>query len=423
MSSTVLFGVQWGDEGKGKIIDVLMENCDVIVRFQGGANAGHTVEVGDEKFVLHLIPSGILREGRSCIISNGVVIDPIALVEEIKGLEARGINVRNCLQISNRAHIVFPYHKLADAMKEDAAKDKSIGTTRRGIGPAYSDKASRVGIRMAELKNIDRLESLYREQAALYNEKFSAANCETLDIDSAWTELKEVAEILAPLVTDTVYTINAAIKAGKKMLFEGAQGFWLDIDHGTYPYVTSSNTSVGGACTGAGVAPKHIDEVYGVVKAYTTRVGEGPFPTELHGQEGEDLRQAGNEFGATTGRPRRCGWFDSVACSYAVMVNGIDKLAVTKMDVLDNLDELKICTSYMLDGAETKEVPVSAEDMDRLEPVYETMPGWKTSTVEVRSWDDLPENAKAYLSRLSELLDCKIGIISTGPHRRETFFV
>ena len=290
--ATVLIGVQWGDEGKGKIIDVLMEASDLVVRFQGGANAGHTVEVGDEKYVLHLIPSGILRENRDCVIGNGVVMDPLELVKEIKGLEERGFDVRSQLQISNRAHLVFNYHRVADVAREKAAK-KMIGTTGRGIGPCYSDKAKRVGIRGGDLKKIDKLKERFMDQINFYNEFFASLGVEILDVDAEWTLIKEAAEFLGPMVTDTVISVNKAIREGKEVLLEGAQGMWLDIDHGTYPYVTSSNTSVGGAWTGSGIAPQHITDVYGVVKAYTTRVGEGPFPTELYGQDGEDLRQAG----------------------------------------------------------------------------------------------------------------------------------
>ncbi len=423
MSTTVLVGVQWGDEGKGKIIDFLTESADVVARFQGGANAGHTVEFGTEKFVLHLIPSGILRDGKTCIIGNGVVVDPLELVNEIEMLESRGIQVRDRLVLSDRAHVVCSYHRVCDGMREHAAGDKMIGTTKRGIGPTYADKANRIGIRCGDFKKIDRLEKRFRAQLKCYNEMFKQGGVDTLDVDAEWQNMAEVAEMLAPMVSDTAVLVDQAIRDDKNVLYEGAQGFWLDIDYGTYPYVTSSNTSVGGACTGGGLAPRRVGTVWGVVKAYTTRVGEGPFPTELHGEEGENIRQLGHEFGATTGRPRRCGWFDAVACHYAAMVCGIDKIAFTKLDVLDELEELKICTSYKLDGETLTAVPGDVEDLERVEPVYETMPGWQCSTRDVRSWDDLPENAKTYLTRLAELMECEIGLVSTGPNRTETFLV
>ncbi len=422
MATTVLTGIQWGDEGKGKIIDVLTEKADVIVRFQGGANAGHTVEIGDERFILHLIPSGILRAGKLCIIGNGVVVDPLGLVAEIQALEERGLELRSRLQISNRAHLVFSYHRAADTWRETSAATPAIGTTRRGIGPAYADKANRIGIRAGDLRHPARLEERFRRQVEAYNQKFEVQGLELLEADREWRELREAAELLAPMVTDTVLTVNRAVRAGKELLFEGAQGLWLDIDYGTYPFVTSSNTSVGGACTGGGLGPKQVDWIYGVVKAYTTRVGEGPFPTELTDDQGEHLRRVGKEYGATTGRPRRCGWFDAVGCRYAVMLNSVDRLAVTKLDVLDDLAEIKICTAYRLDGELLSEMPADTEDILRAEPVYEDMPGWQHPTSQARSWDDLPANAQSYLERIVELLEVKIGLVSTGPHRCETFF-
>ena len=322
------------------------------------------------------------------------------------------------------AQLIFQYHKEVDALKEaKCASDKKIGTTKRGIGPAYADKAHRVGIRGIELTNLVKLEKLFREQALSYNKVFADAGVAELDIDAEWLKAKTAAEYLAPFVKDTVLTVNRAIKAGKKILCEGAQGMWLDIDHGTYPYVTSSNTTSGGACTGAGIAPKHIGTVWGVMKTYTTRVGEGPFPTELLDSSGEELRQAGGEFGATTGRPRRCGWFDAVASSYSCLVNGVDNLAMTKMDVLDYLDELKICTAYKIDGKITKDMPTSSEILTKVEPIYETMPGWNCPTTEIRKWEDLPVNAQKYLERIAELVDARIAIVSVGPKREQTFSV
>lgn len=421
MSVDVLLGTQWGDEGKGKLIDVLTRDIDMVVRFQGGNNAGHTVEIGKEKYVLHLVPSGIFRPGVACVIGNGLVVDPIALMEEMQDLVKRGIDV-SAVELSCKSQLIFQYHKEVDALKEEkCATDKKIGTTKRGIGPAYSDKANRVGIRGIELTNLTKLEKLFREQALNYNKIFAEAKVSQIDIDAEWLRVKTAAEYLAPFVKDTVLSVNRAIKAGKKILCEGAQGMWLDIDHGTYPYVTSSNTTTGGACTGAGIAPKHIGTVWGVMKAYTTRVGEGPFPTELLDNSGEELRQAGGEFGATTGRPRRCGWFDSVASSYSCLVNGVDNLAMTKIDVLDYLDELKICTAYKIDGQITKDMPTSSEALAKVEPIYETMPGWNCPTTEIRKWEDLPVRAQKYLERIAELVDAKIAIVSVGPKREQTF--
>jgi adenylosuccinate synthase len=423
MSVEILVGTQWGDEGKGKLIDVLTQDIDMVVRFQGGNNAGHTVEIGKEKYVLHLVPSGIFRSGVACIIGNGLVVDPVSLMEEMQELTRRGLNV-SVVELSSKSQLIFQYHKEMDALRENKSPgDKKIGTTKRGIGPAYADKANRVGIRGAELLNLPKLEKLFREQAAEYNKIFAEADVRELNIDAEWQRVKAAAEYLAPFVKDTVLSVNRAIKAGKRVLCEGAQGMWLDIDHGTYPYVTSSNTTTGGACAGAGIAPKHIGTVWGVMKAYTTRVGEGPFPTELLDQAGEDLRQAGGEFGATTGRPRRCGWFDAVASSYSCMVNGVDKLAITKLDVLDGLKELKICTAYEIDEEITEDMPVSSDVLAKAKPVYETMPGWECSTSEVRKWDDLPENAREYLKRIAELVDAEIAIVSVGPKREQTFSV
>ena len=348
MPVDILVGTQWGDEGKGKLIDVLTRDVDAVVRFQGGNNAGHTVEIGDRHYVLHLVPSGIFRPGVKCVIGNGVVVDPVALDAEIRELEAKEIDT-GAIELSNRAQLIFAYHKAADALNEQGAKVK-IGTTGRGIGPAYSDKMRRTGIRAIDLTSPERLSAQFRTEAAKYNRLFAEAGAPQLDIEAELAKMLEAATRLAPLVTDTVYSVNAAIKAGKNVLFEGAQGALLDIDHGTYPFVTSSNTTSGGACTGGGVPPQCIRDVWGVIKAYTTRVGAGPFPTELFDATGEKLRQVGREFGATTGRPRRCGWFDAVASRYACMVNGVNKLAVTKLDVLDDLEQIAICVGYRING-------------------------------------------------------------------------
>lgn len=422
MGSSILIGIQWGDEGKGKVIDVLTKDIDMVVRFQGGNNAGHTVEIGNEKYVLHLVPSGIFRPGVDCVIGNGLVVDPIALEKEMKGLTDRNVDV-STIQLSTRAHLIFAYHRHMDGLREAGLRSEGleeIGTTKKGIGPAYCDKAARVGIRAVDMLDYTVLETKFRAQAARYNLEFAAAGMTELNIDEEWAAVKQSAGYLRPFIKDTVLTVNRAAAAGKKILFEGAQGTHLDIDHGTYPFVTSSNTTSGGACTGAGLSPKYIDSVIAVVKAYTTRVGSGPFPTELFDDVGELLRQRGSEFGATTGRPRRCGWFDAVATRYACMVNGVDQLVFTKLDVMDTLREVKICIGYEVDGMVTEEMPA---DIMNVKPVYESMPGWNCSTEAVRCWNDLPSAAKNYLSRLEELIGGKIHIISVGPKRDQTFIV
>ena len=421
MAVSVLVGVQWGDEGKGKIIDVLTRDAEMVVRFQGGNNAGHTVEAEDRKLVLHLVPSGILREGTACVIGNGVVVDPIGLMQEMKGLTDQGISVAN-VQLSDRCHLIMPWHKLLDAYNEGkAAPGKKIGTTKRGIGPAYASKANRTGIRGVEILNKSRFETLFRAEAAEYNKLYPAHGSEQLDVDKAWEEMSVAIDYLTPYVTDTTVSINAAYKAGKSVLLEGAQGAFLDIDHGTYPFVTSSNTTSGGACTGAALPPRAISNVWGVLKAYTTRVGEGPFPTEQENEIGSFLQNKGGEFGATTGRPRRCGWLDIVGARYSCMVNGVDLLAVTKLDVLDELDEIKICTAYKINGEIRENFPADTTLLDHVEAIYETLPGWKCDTTQAKCWNDLPEKAQKYLLRVAELLDAKIGIVSVGPDRDQTF--
>ena len=425
MPADILVGTQWGDEGKGKLIDVLTRDVDCVVRFQGGSNAGHTVEIGSEKYVLHLVPSGIFRKGVKCLIGNGVVVDPVGLAGEMQALAARGLDVSQ-IEISSKCHLIFSYHRRADSMREDglsASGARRIGTTGRGIGPAYADKASRTGIRGAELTSPERLESMFRRECAKYNKIFTAAGVEPLDIDAEWAELAPAAAYLAPFVGDTVYTVNEMLRDGKKVLCEGAQGALLDIDHGTYPFVTSSTTMSGGACGGAGIAPRHVRDVWGVLKAYTTRVGEGPFPTELFDADGEKLRAAGREFGATTGRPRRCGWFDAVAGGYGCMVNGVNNLAITKLDVLDDMPELKICTGYRINGEVTTRMPSRSDELEAAEPVYETMPGWMCSTSGAGSWDELPLRAREYLIRIAELVRASIAIVSVGPKREQTFEV
>lgn len=419
MPVDILIGTQWGDEGKGKLIDVLTKDVDMVVRFQGGNNAGHTVEIGSERYVLHLVPSGIFRPGVRCVIGNGLVVDPVALVEELEGIRARGIAADN-LELSDRAQLIFIYHKRADALNEKGAVRK-IGTTGRGIGPAYCDKMRRCGIRGCDLCKPEILSAKFRAEAARYNRLFAEAGAEQIDVEAELKKVLEAAAKLAPLVRNTAYTIAAAVKEGKKILCEGAQGGLLDVDHGTYPFVTSSNTVSGGACTGAGIPPTAVRNVYGVVKAYTTRVGEGPFPTELFDAQGELLRSRGREFGATTGRPRRCGWFDAVATRYSCMLSGVNKMVITKLDVLDACDEISICTAYEIDGVRTTEFPAAVEDLEKVRPVYEVMPGWKTPLDAVTSPDKLPENARKYLARIAELTGAAIEIISVGPRRDQTF--
>lgn len=424
MKSTVLVGVQWGDEGKGKIIDVLTEGVDVVVRFQGGNNAGHTVEIGSNKYVLHLVPSGIFRPNALCIIGNGVVVDPKALVKEIKELEEAGIKFKGRLEVSTRCHLILKYHSLMDGLREQQRNpDQKIGTTKRGIGPAYADKAARRGIRALEMIDLKRFEERFREEATFYNKIFSSCNCECVDIDSEWKILAEAAKFLKEYIVDSVLTINKAAKARKNILFEGAQGMLLDVDYGTYPFVTSSNTTSGGACTGSGLSPKYIDSVVGVMKAYCTRVGEGPFPSELHGEEGKKLRASGREYGATTGRPRRCGWFDAVSARYSCMINGVDKLAITKLDVLDKYETLKICTAYNVNGKIVKDMPSDTAEIAIAIPVYEEYPGWNAPTNDACSFNELPDAAQKYLTKIAELVDADIGIVSVGPNRRQTFVV
>lgn len=423
MSCTVLVGLQWGDEGKGKIIDVLTSEADVVVRFQGGSNAGHTVEIGDKKYVLHLIPSGIFRDGVLNIIGNGVVMDPVRVYEEIVGLQEQGLNCENRLQISSRAQLVFAYHCGVDGLNEKARGANKIGTTKRGIGPCYSDKINRVGIHAAELCNLPVLKSKFVRKMEAVNMQLAANEEPTYDIDKEWAKIEQAASVLAPLITDTTLSINKEIQAGKRVLFEGAQGTWLDVDFGTYPFVTSSNTISGGACSGSGVSPVHIKDVVGIAKAYTTRVGEGPHPTELFDADGEHLSQVGREFGATTGRRRRCGWFDAVATRYSCMINGVTRLVVTKLDVLDQLPVIKVCVAYELDGERLESLPVNMNDFSRLKPIYEEIPGWQCSTEHVSCWEDLPEQAKYYVRRLAELVNAPLDIISVGPKRHQTFKV
>jgi adenylosuccinate synthase len=423
MANTVLIGAQWGDEGKGKIIDVLTQDVDVVVRFQGGNNAGHTVKIGEEKYVLHLIPSGMLHEGKICVIGNGVVVNPLALMEEIDELAARGIGAEGRLFISDRAHLVVPYHGAIDAAREHRlSAGKKIGTTKRGIGPAYGDKVSRVGLRMGDMLDPD-FASMLADRVDESNAVLKALGGEPLDKDEVVSTYGAVARRVAPYVVDTIPLLASYVREGRAILCEGAQGTMLDIDFGTYPFVTSSNASGGGACTGTGIPPHRIDRVIGVVKAYTTRVGEGPFMTELTDDIGRLMGKEGNEFGATTGRPRRCGWFDAVQVRYSASINGVDYWAMTKLDVLDKLETLKICVRYICDGQSYDSVPANPRVLARCQPVYEEMPGWNRSTKGVTRLDDLPEAARNYVNRLCELTGCPLGILSVGPARESTLRV
>ncbi|MFO7869858.1 MAG: adenylosuccinate synthase [Kiritimatiellia bacterium] len=420
MSNTVLIGCQWGDEGKGKVIDVLTADADVVVRYQGGNNAGHTVKTNDEKYVLHLIPSGILHPEKTCVIGNGVVVDPVALLEEIEELSRRGISVDDRLAVSDRAHVVFGYHRGIDEWREGKKfAGRRIGTTKRGIGPAYGDKVTRVGLRTCDLVD-DCFGETFKVCVERANKVITALGGQTVDPSSITREYTEAGKRLAPYVKDSMKLLNDAVKHGKSILFEGAQGTMLDIDFGTYPFVTSSNASVGGACTGSGVAPHRIDRVIGVMKAYSTRVGEGPFPTELSDAVGKTLGERGSEYGATTGRPRRCGWFDAVIARYSVTLNGVDYLAVTKLDVLDTMDTIRICTAYECEGRKLQTVPANLRVLEKCTPVYEEMPGWRVSTSGAGSLGDLPAKARAYIDRLSELSGAPVGILSVGPGRDST---
>lgn len=415
-----IIGAQWGDEGKGKVIDIYAKNSDFIARYQGGNNAGHTVVIGKDSFILHLIPSGILHKGKICIIGNGVVVDPKALLEEIQMLESKGIKIDNRLFVSKDAHIIFPYHRKLDELRE--AKKKNIGTTKKGIGPCYADKVARLGIRFVDLLNDEVFKEKLQNNLDEKNPIFSKIHStEGYSFQDLYKEYAEYGKKLRRYVCDTAVMLNDAIKSKKRVLFEGAQGTLLDVDHGTYPYVTSSNSTAGGAATGTGVGPTKIDKVIGVVKAYTTRVGEGPFPTEFQKGLMDKIREKGKEFGATTGRPRRCGWFDSIVVKHAVMVNGISEIVVTKLDVLDCLDSIKICTAYRYAGKLYKNFPSDSTVLSNCEPVYEELPGWCTDTTKVTSYSRLPKNAKKYLEKIEKILNTKIALISVGSDRKQTF--
>jgi adenylosuccinate synthase len=419
MPVQIIVGAQWGDEGKGKVVDMLSEGADIVARYQGGANAGHTVCIGDRQYILHLIPSGMFHENITCVIGNGVVIDPVALMSEIEQLRQAGVSVTGRLLVSHNAHLIMPYHKLLDAAREQTS-DK-IGTTGRGIGPAYIDKAMRSGIRIVDLLDRD---ELARKLTASINEKNEILTKiygeSKLDIEAIIAEYQDFDKQIDEYITDTSLYLNTALAAGKRIIAEGAQGALLDVDHGTYPYVTSSNPTSGGACTGLGIPPTAINDILGVVKAYSTRVGNGPFPTELEDTTGERLRTLGHEFGSTTGRPRRCGWFDAVALKYSAMVNGITRIAVTKLDVLDDFDEINVCVAYEASGKRLRSFPTDAKTLESVHPVYETLPGWRSDIAAARTAGDLPPDARDYIETLGRITGTKVWLVSVGPRRDQT---
>ena len=420
MSTVVLIGSQWGDEGKGKVTDFLAEQADVVVRYQGGTNAGHTLTVGDQVFKLHLIPSGILYPGKTCVIGNGVVLDAAALVKEMTGLQERNIDLSQ-LRISDRAHLVMPYHKKLDELEELQRGQSKIGTTLRGIGPAYMDKVHRTGMRIADL--MDEVELREKLSIILEGKNILLSRVydeQPFDVDTMFAEYREYAEILRPYVIDTSVLLEEKIKQGAKVLFEGAQGTMLDLDHGTYPYVTSSSPAAGGACIGAGVGPTKINHVMGVAKAYTTRVGDGPFPSELHNEVGDRIREVGREYGTTTGRPRRIGWLDVVVLRHACRINGLDYIALTLLDVLTGHDTIKICTGYRYRGETVTHVPASLRALEDCEPVFEELPGWQEDLAAIDRFEDFPETAKNYVRRISELTGVPIALVSVGPKRNQT---
>ena len=417
MSVRVVIGAQWGDEGKGKVVDLFAEQADVVARYQGGANAGHTIVVGDKKYILHLIPSGILHEETVCVIGNGVVIDPVALTEEIAMLESFGISIEGGLKISHKAHLIMPYHKLLDQLIE---RDQKIGTTGRGIGPSYIDKYNRSGIRIVDLLDRTRLEEQLREGIRQKNEWFRKVyDAPELDVEKIVAEYLDFDKRIDAYITDTTSYINEAWRSGKSILAEGAQGALLDIDHGTYPFVTSSSPTSGGACTGLGLPPTAITGITGIAKAYCTRVGAGPFPTELEDETGERLRKVGSEFGATTGRPRRCGWLDLFALRYSAMINGIDELVLTKLDVLNEFDEIKVCTGYEIDGEPVKYFPSDSATLAKVKPLYETLPGWHCDLQSGVSFDELPLETRNYIDTIEEYVCAPVRYLGIGPGREE----
>lgn len=421
MAVRIVIGAQWGDEGKGKVVDILSAEADYVVRYQGGANAGHTLKFDDTTIVLHLIPSGMFNGDSKCVIGNGVVIDPISLVKEIEEVESLGVNLHERLFISSSAHLILSYHKALDRIKEERRGSEAIGTTGRGIGPAYVSKVSRVGIRVSDL--LDQKELLSKLEKNLKDINIALKNVyeeETLDAHQILEELKPVIKRIKPYICNTTDLLHKALADGDSILLEGAQGSLLDVDHGTYPFVTSSSPTAGGACTGSGIPPLAITHAMGITKAYCTRVGNGPFPTELDDDAGEKLRKNGQEFGATTGRPRRCGWLDLVALKYAIRLNGMNELTLTKLDVLDDFDTVKVCTQYELDGVRTDTFPLDSDDVARVKPIYKSFEGWNQTTRNISSFDDLPEKTKEYILFIEDFTGVKFNIVSTGPKRSET---
>jgi adenylosuccinate synthase len=419
MPVQIIVGAQWGDEGKGKVVDMLSDGADIVARYQGGANAGHTVCIGEKQYVLHLIPSGMFHENITCVIGNGVVIDPVALMGEIAQLQQAGISITGRLLVSHNAHLIMPYHKLLDTIRERTSE--KIGTTGRGIGPAYIDKAMRTGIRIVDLLDRDELARKLTTNINEKNQILTKIYGESkLDIEAIIAEYQDFDKKIDEYITDTSAYLNGALAQGKRIIAEGAQGALLDIDHGTYPYVTSSNPTSGGACTGLGIPPTAVNDIVGVVKAYSTRVGNGPFPTELTDATGERLRATGHEFGATTGRPRRCGWFDAVALKYSAVVNGITRIAVTKLDVLDEFDEINVCVAYEVSGKRLRTFPTDAKMLEKVQPVYETLPGWRSTIAGAREPGDLPPNARAYVDTLGRITGTRVWLVSVGPRRDQT---
>lgn len=423
MATSMVIGTQWGDEGKGKIVDYLAQQADVVVRSQGGNNAGHTVVVDDKSFALRLLPSGILFDGKKNVIGAGVVVDPKCLLGEIANLEKEGKSAKG-LEISDRAHVIFPYHIAIDIAQENAKGDAKIGTTKNGIGPCYADKVDRIGIRMVDMLDTEEFKVRLAQNVAHKNDILTKVyGAEPLSYEEILEEYLGYAEQLRPYVKETTYSVAKSIKAGEKVLFEGAQATMLDLDHGTYPYVTSSHPTAGGACIGSGIGPNFMSNIIGVVKAYSTRVGEGPFPTEQDNEIGEFLREKGHEFGTVTGRSRRCGWLDLSVISYAAILNSLDYLAITRLDILDELEEIELCVGYKLNGEVLEGFPSSLKVLEQVEPIYETMPGWKTSTTDIRKYEDLPEAARKYVERIAEVTGVEIGIVSVGPNRAQTIDV
>lgn len=423
MPSIVVVGLQWGDEAKGKVVDYASNGADYVVRFNGGNNAGHTVVVNDQVFKFHTLPVGALNPGVTSVIADGVVVDPSVLASELDGLESRGFDVDR-LKISGNAHVIMPYHRLFDQLEEGRKGDKKIGTTGRGIGPCYADKVSRIGIRISQLIDPEQFRERLTEALDIKNAILTKVyGAEPLDADAIFDEYQVYAKRIAPYVGDTAAIVNEAAKTGKKIIFEGAHGTLLDIDHGTYPYVTSSHVVAGGACIGTGIGPTSIDRVIGVAKSYTTRVGEGWFPTELFDETGEYIRERGKEYGTTTGRPRRCGWFDSVAVRFTSSISSVTAIALISLDVLSGLDTLRICTSYDLDGEVVRNFPTDPVKLGKCKPIYEELPGWNEDISEVKSWEDLPENTKKYIERISELVETPIALLSIGRRRDQTILI